>query len=779
MFKKLFIFIISFCLFQNAMSQVGSHSLVFNGSSDYYSVLDNSTLDLNGNATIELWVNPCDTVNRVVLSKHWCASANGSYFIQILNGAVKWGWVPLGGCTGASIYITGNGIIKNNEWQHIAIVHTPTAVRIYRNGILQTGSLTNGSYSGLFKNNSVPLRVGTYQSQSGVLGPFYIGRMDEIRIWNAALTASQILSRKDSSLVGNETNLVLYHNFDTDTNINIQNKAISSGTTNNGTTTSTSPYFLSNSSSYPEPFTLGNDTNLCAPTALTFYARVSPYNYLWDNSSTLRYRTVFTSGVYSVSIYNQKCIVSDTISVTMGNLSLDLGNDTLICNDTSLLLDATSAGFTYLWNDGSTNATYNATSNGNHWVTINNGICSYSDTIHIIFDSVGLVFRSDTTICSNDSILLFPTTSATNFLWNTGSSSSNIWGSNPGIYWVEVSKGGCFLRDSMQLFVNTNSVNLGNDTLICGGNQLVLDVSNLSSSYIWNTGSTNSSITIDSSGMYSVSVITNGCPANDSINVVVQELNSVFTVSDTIGCEPLSVNFTDFSSVNFGSINNWNWTFGDGTFSSLPNPNKSYLTPGLYTIYLNVSSNFGCNDDTVMTSLIRVNPKPNANFFIGTGNWFTHDQINFTNRSTFATSYIWSFGNGDTSSLTNPSHTYSLPGSYTAELIATNLFNCSDTINYQLIVSEQSKLFVPNTFTPNDDDLNETWRIHGLTEDQDIIVFVFNRWGELIYESNSSSEGWDGKHKGLDVPIGIYSYKIRLKNFGVTKEYFGHINLIR
>ena len=139
------------------------------------------------------------------------------------------------------------------------------------------------------------------------------------------------------------------------------------------------------------------------------------------------------------------------------------------------------------------------------------------------------------------------------------------------------------------------------------------------------------------------------------INLLAQ-VNASFTSNITSGCSPLVVNFTNTSSNAISFF----WEFDNGTTSYLNNPSATFINPGFYSIKL-VAYN-GLNADSVVAvDYIHVLDKPNASFsFNIIENCETNNLINFLNSSSGAISYIWDFGNGDTSTTINPSYSYSL-----------------------------------------------------------------------------------------------------------------------
>lgn len=144
---------------------------------------------------------------------------------------------------------------------------------------------------------------------------------------------------------------------------------------------------------------------------------------------------------------------------------------------------------------------------------------------------------------------------------------------------------------------------------------------------------------------------------------------AAFSGTPVSGCAPLNVNFTDESS---GSINSWAWDFGDGSTSSAQNPGHEYTSAGTYTVALTVTGDGGSDTET-KNSYITVNDQPTADFSASPTSGMVPLTVNFTDASTGnPISWSWDFGDGGTSTLQNPTHDYTVAGSYTVILTATN-----------------------------------------------------------------------------------------------------------
>jgi gliding motility-associated-like protein len=153
--------------------------------------------------------------------------------------------------------------------------------------------------------------------------------------------------------------------------------------------------------------------------------------------------------------------------------------------------------------------------------------------------------------------------------------------------------------------------------------------------------------------------------------------------------------------------------------------------------------------------------------------------LTLNNLSSGANQYLWEFGNGDTSSLFEPNYNYNLAGNYTITLNVTNQYGCSDFSSQVIEVIAPEHLYVPNAFSPNNDNINDyfssgNWNIEDLT------IAIYNRWGDAIYTAGGSNFRWDGTYKGKPVPEGVYVYKIAAR--GIRGEEFnkmGTVTLIR
>jgi len=216
----------------------------------------------------------------------------------------------------------------------------------------------------------------------------------------------------------------------------------------------------------------------------------------------------------------------------------------------------------------------------------------------------------------------------------------------------------------------------------------------------------------------------------------------------------------------------YNWIHSGETTPSV------WVNPFKTTTYT-VSVSDECQTFTVEGSTQVLVVKPTADFE-STSNVFFHDlPITFQNNSLNASTYEWTFGDGNNSTLVHPSNTYNEPGMYHITLIATDTKGCIDTIVKPINIEEAWYLYIPNTFTPDGNQFNNDFRISTVGI-KAIQIQLYNRWGELIFEAFDPKFIWDGTYNGRIVNNGTYTYKINFTtNSGREQRRLGHINVLK
>lgn len=245
-------------------------------------------------------------------------------------------------------------------------------------------------------------------------------------------------------------------------------------------------------------------------------------------------------------------------------------------------------------------------------------------------------------------------------------------------------------------------VDFSADSSICEGNTVslknntVLD-SGIISKYLWKFGNGDTSSNSNpvykyqSPGNYTITLYAttyNSCTDSISKSITVYPRAEVkFSAQDNCANEPL--NFTNSTSISHGKVN-YLWNFGDGTTSTDSLPTKAFSTAGIYDITLYVTSNFGCTDSASQT--ITIYPLPKASFTVK--NYCIDSAVQFVNNTSISVgtvSYIWQFGDGNSSVNASPSHIYAQPGTYTVKLIAISNNGCKDSTSQNVTIYTKPK----------------------------------------------------------------------------------------
>ena len=374
---------------------------------------------------------------------------------------------------------------------------------------------------------------------------------------------------------------------------------------------------------------LGPDLMFCNGDQVLLDATTPGASYLWQDGSTAATLLATTTGTYDVDVTVNGCTTNDAITITFNPVpTVDLGPDNTVCQGTPLQLDASSPGATYLWQDGSTNATFDVTASGTYSVDVFLGTCEASDVINVTVQPAPVVdLGTDQAVCSGTAVTFDATVPGGSYLWQDNSTSATFTTDQPGTYSVTVTANGCSASDAVTLStIGLGSVDLGPDEFLCQGETLTLDATLPGSSYLWSTLATSPSITISTAGTYWVTVSQNGCSISDSIEVTVGPVPLVDLGNDTTLCAQATLML---SAVVPGST--YHWTTGNVTSSIMIN------VAGTYGVTVNLG---GCTAydevtvDYVPTLTLELGPdvtlcpedelQLNASFPGGTTVWSTN-----------------------------------------------------------------------------------------------------------------------------------------------------------
>ncbi|MBT9145980.1 MAG: hypothetical protein DDT42_01859 [candidate division WS2 bacterium] len=282
--------------------------------------------------------------------------------------------------------------------------------------------------------------------------------------------------------------------------------------------------------------------------------------------------------------------------------------------------------------------------------------------------------------------------------------------------------------------------------------------------------------------MFSIS--TTGCIDSIIKIVVVKPILPIAAFNpiggDTLrGCKPFRIQVQNNS--RFAS--NFEWSFGNGVTYDVRNPPAvTYFDAGTYSITLIAKNSLG-NDTLIRRDVVVVDEEPAASFsFSPPVITLPNDVVRFQNLSIGATQYLWIFGDGSTSTEVNPEYIYKDTGSFSVTLIAISEAGCRDTLQIRNAVKAENngRIQVPNAFTPfSSTNVNDVF-LPVMDGAASFRMQIFNRWGEIIFESNDAKTGWDGRHRGKNCTPDLYTYVIGVSfSDGSSKTLKGGVYLIK
>ena len=555
-------------------------------------------------------------------------------------------------------------------------------------------------------------------------------------------------------------------------------------------------------------------------------APVAGYTYNWIPSTGLSDNNVANpianpigSTTYTLTVTNPfGCSSVGQVNVTIDNtppiigITNNTGSSTLTCTLLDISLTATG-GLNYSWDNGlGTASTVSITSPGTYTVTgFGPNGCESTDQITITenTDVDLIVALSSNEICSGeDAVINVTSSSASSFNWTvtqagvsgaTAGSGSNsaqgldiiqtltATGSVPGTvdYIINPVLGSCIgTAQTITIIVNPPVNPLFSQLGPYCFNDVISDnLNNISDNSISGTWSpaTISTSTIGTT-TYTFTPIAGECAVQETMNITVNDLPSVSIIADNIeGCAPLLVNLTGGSSTGTNI-----WTLENGDVLNGTSINTTFLFPGCYDVSLYVEEN-GCSNTLTLADYICIQNDPIAAFTVSPQSFTDVNQIiNFSNNSQGAVQYIWDFGDGLSSQSYEPSHLFvETEAGALVTLTAISDFGCIDSTQVFIPFDEQEIFYVPNTFTPDGDNFNQIFTpvFYSGFDPYNFEMLIFNRWGELIFETRNADKGWDGSYglSGGDAQDGVYTWKITYKNpeTDERKVVVGHVTLLR
>ena len=456
---------------------------------------------------------------------------------------------------------------------------------------------------------------------------------------------------------------------------------------------------------------------------VTVSGGTAPYTYFWSNSDTDSLATGFSAGVHTVNVSDAGgCDTTLTFVIDEPDV-LVISIDTLYnvtCNGAAngqieVDIEGGTIPYTATWSNGDVGYVANDLGAGAHtiFVTDGNGCMDSLTTIITEPDTLELLQVSTTNVlCKGGddgeaTVLAQGGTAPLTYNWpligQTGNTATNLGADT--YTFVITDANGCTYTDTVQI-TEPDAINVivTSDTAVCPGNGVTITASATGGagnySYSWDNGlglGASHFVSPTVATTYTVEVFDqSGCAAGAvSVTVDIAALPVAgFTSSASAPCVlPTDIEFMNVSTGATG----YEWTLGNGTLSSDENPTATYSNAGTYTVTLIASSEAGCSD--TVTGTVIIDDVPTADFTLTNTEGCAPLVVNFGNNSTTGLEYSWDFGDGTTSTISNPIHVYEIPGDFEVTLVVTSASGCTDTLALGAAVSAYPSPIAD--FTPN------------------------------------------------------------------------------
>jgi gliding motility-associated-like protein len=780
--------------------------------------------------TYACWIYPTSIQNSIIFY-NGDPSLNG-FGLTFSNGA---------GGTGSKVSVLlGGGVavdqlsttVSLNAWHHVALVRSGNAYRLYVDLALQ------GAFAAIV---GTPLSNRFTLGMDDVANTRHFeGRIDDIAIYSSPLSATQIGAMSQFNPVEKffslGTDSYICTGQDTlrpdSTFAQTYHKAWFSSVTTGVVDTADSllapvppvntcvTYQLNVSEVFGCVHSstmnvchkvfkvkLANDTAFCVGNCETLHATGGPTaSYLWSTGSTADSLVACTTGSYSVFVDSGGCTARDTMNLTASPPPLvNLGADTSQCEGQPVLLQSTGGTYvnpTYLWSTFVSTPTITANSSGVYWLQVKDQGCTAADTIKVFiaYDTFSL-YSTDTFRCHGDPYpVRMSAATGLSYQWTPTAGISSPTLATPTIladtsaeYYITVtigsSVGSCIKRDSFFLDIQPNpiSLNMGGNRFACRHDSLRLAPSVTPAWYThylyhWSPGGklndstasvvTYISPTTDTEKIYLTVQTPGGCNTRDSM--------LIFVHTDSLADLDISMRLCQGTDSTLAPENvnlvegplTYAWHNGhDFVDSTSPTPTVQPHTSASYVGI--ITSKWGCHD----TLKADVTILPQALIYMPDSVILHAGESYQISPTTNCARFTWYPGLGLTdTSISNPVATPVVNTRYIVKAITED--GCSLTDSIKISIDPLSVIDAPNAFVPGG--LNSKFRV--IRKGLAVLNYfrVFDRWGNMVYESKDIDAGWDGMYKNIPQPAGVYVYEIEaVTDLGKIFHKQGNVTLLR
>lgn len=494
-------------------------------------------------------------------------------------------------------------------------------------------------------------------------------------------------------------------------------------------------------------FSIGKDTGICSITSSILIGTNTVGDYSWNTNETTSHISVNLAGIYWLKLTNNYgCSTTDSITVSNVDTHFSLGADTFFCSKKNVLIGSNVSGL-YEWSDGSTTSHILANTAGDYWLKLTGSYGCYTyDTIKVINGDPVFDLGKDTFYCAvANKPTMVGASIPGSYLWNTNSNQQQISINTAGKYWLTITgSNGCFATDTINVINGDSVLNLGADISFCAKDSVLIGINPAKpGSYLWNSGQTSSTIYVNSSGNHQLKYTSpNGCYVFDDMNTTLKPLPYPSLPNDTTLCSYDSLLLNAFYP---GAT--YSWSTGETS------PTITAHKSNLYTIQSTLN---GCSvkDSILIGDKIMPVADAGADQTILAGGIAKLNAVQNSNN----VSYLWSpAGYVNYINIYNP---YASPSATAYLVVKVGSKDDCYLTDSVLITVKDYELNIPNAISPNGDGINDTWKINLLSTYIYSKIQVFDRNGQLVFNTVGYNKEWDGTKNGKPLPVGNYYYII-------------------
>lgn len=526
-----------------------------------------------------------------------------------------------------------------------------------------------------------------------------------------------------------------------------------------------------------------NQPTICAGETATLTATSPATTYTWSTGATTSSIVVSptVNTVYSVNGTSGSCNATGSGSVTVNSSpTVSIGGGANICSGQTTTLTASGAT-SYTWEPGtivSSSIAVSPVANTTYSVTganLNGCISNTAIAVTVSAAASISVTAPSMVICAGETASLTASGAGT-YTWQPGgivSSSLNVSPLATQNYTVLSASGTCTASSVITVSVNAPSsvsITPSSVPLVCNGSSVTL-VASGASSYTWSPGNIVSNAISVSPSVFTTYTVSGG--SGNCISFAVQQVSVTSGINFTVNPASIILCSGTRTTITATGAQNYVWLPGNYTGNSVT------INPSASVVYTVIGSVGSCTaTKTINVSISNVT----ADFIILNNESDNFGAIQFQNISSGNNINHWYFSNGTDTYATDPAVYFGDPGTYVACLYVKNNKGCSDTLCKVVNVGcAENVVFIPNTFSPNNDGLNDVFRV--VTLPQCVVKYrmsIYNSWGQQVFTSDKMDNGWDGTFKGQPADDNVYSYILEYTmDSGRAYRKTGHVMLFK